>query len=64
MKKRERFNRDIEVREVARLNGLFPELDAKDIQEIFHSGFGFGLCEGISAAKRMIQKAIDTKREG
>lgn len=64
MKKRERFNRDIERREVARLYALCPDIAPKDIEEIFNAGFGFGFCEGLGAAKRMIQKAIDTKREG
>ena len=57
--KRERFNRDIERFEVARLCALFPEIGPDDIREIFNMGFNFGFCEGLGAAKRSIQKAID-----
>jgi hypothetical protein len=52
MKKRELLTSEIERREIARLSKAYPDITYEAIRGIFHVGFGFGLCEGVGAAKR------------
>jgi len=52
MKKRELLTCEIERREIARLSKTYPDITHEAIHGIFHVGFGFGLCEGVGAAKR------------
>ena len=52
MKKRELITYGIERREIARLSKAYPDITYAAIRGIFHVGFGFGLCEGVGAAKR------------
>jgi len=52
MKKRELLTSEIERREIARLSKAYQDITYATIRGIFHVGFGFGLCEGVGAAKR------------
>jgi len=56
MKKRELITYRIERREIARLSKAYPDITYEAIRGIFHVGFGFGLCEGVGAAKRIEQR--------
>lgn len=57
MKKRELLTDKIEQGEVSRLCVLYSDILPDVIRGIFHVGFGFGLCEGVGAAKRRKRRA-------
>jgi len=64
MKKRELLTHEIERREIARLSKTYPDITHEAIRGIFHVGFGFGLCEGIGAAKRRASLARIEEKVG